>query len=252
METSELAILGNQVGIMKKLVPGAAANAADEIVGHEHWVSLLKTGIHDPRAELAPTAQRLLAGAERVVLEKGFGSLTLANISKASHENVAAVKYYFGNKAGLVRVLLDTVIYDQVSALSTFYESGLASKEIGTLATDTAVLNQPIPAQRILFAVLSHALMDDQLLEQLRTYYQTFFELHLGQVSTGEGIDLEQRAYLRGLATLLSAIGDGLSIQALVAPGCFDIEETLAALDVLLKHGMRALAQTQPRPINAT
>ena len=104
-------------------------------------------------------------------------------------------------------------------------------------------MNRPIPAQRILFAVLSHALMDSQLIEQLRAYYQTFFELHLEQVSSAEGLDPDERPRLHGLATLLSAIGDGLSIQALVAPDCLDMGETLATLDVLLQRGLPALVE---------
>jgi len=228
------------------MVRNDALNMPESRASHDECIRQLKARVRDPRTELAPTAQRLLAGARKVVLEKGFGGLTLSNISKASQENVASVKYYFGNKAGLVSALLDTVIFDQVSALSNLQETAPAGTAVGTLAADTAAMNRPIPAQRILFAVLSHALQDRQLLKQLRAYYRTFFELHLEQVGRAEGLDPDQRSNLHGLATLLSAIGDGLSIQALVAPDCFDIDETLATLDVLLQRGLPALVQARP------
>jgi Transcriptional regulator len=194
--------------------------------------------MHDPRAELSPTARRVLHGAEQVILDQGFSKLTLANISKASTENVAAVKYYFGNKAGLVKVLFDTVTYAVVSTLAAPPDDQVNGAHLGRLAAETGRLNQPTSASRIFVDVLPHALRDPVLLERLRGYYRTFFELHLEQLRAEARVDPASSSALNGLASLLSAIGDGLTLQAMVAPDTFDMREALAALDLLLQYGL--------------
>jgi AcrR family transcriptional regulator len=204
------------------------------------WVAEQMARMRDPRADLTPTARRVLSGAEQVILEKGFGKLTLANISKASDENVAAVKYYFGNKAGLVRVLLEAVTYDVVSALAAAPDDGLSGAHLGRLAAETGRLNRPTSASRIFFDILPHAMRDPALLERVWEYYRTFFRLHLDQLRAAAGVDPASAPQLNGLASLLSAIGDGLTLQAMIAPDTFDMSEALAALDVLLQHGLPA------------
>jgi AcrR family transcriptional regulator len=204
------------------------------------WVAALMARMHDPRAHLSPTASRVLSGAEQVILEKGFGKLTLANISKASNENVAAVKYYFGNKAGLVAVLFDAVTYDVVSTLVAAPDDRLSGSHLGRLAAETGRLNRPTAATRIFFDVLPHALRNPALLERLRNYYRTFFQLHLEQLRAAAGAEPVSLPALNGLATLLSAIGDGIVLQAMIAPDTFDMREALAALDLLLQQGLPA------------
>jgi AcrR family transcriptional regulator len=205
------------------------------------WVEDALARIEDPVANFPPTAQRVLAGAMRVVVTKGFGKLTLASISAASGENVAAVKYYFGNKAGLVSVLIDAVVYAELVLLTHPPRKVSEASGLGRLAQETLILSTPNKPLKILFELLPHALRDKRLRLQLRGYYETFYELHLGQLGAGEGADPELRARMSGLAMLLAAVSDGLTIQALVGPPDFVVDEALRALDVLLAYGTPAL-----------
>lgn len=211
---------------------------------YAEWVRRVMRQIPDPRAQLSPTAQRVLDGAWQVTLQNGFGSLTLSRISKASHENVAAVKYYFGNKAGLVRVLLDAVIYDMVSGLATALEQVPPSEPAARLAVETRMLNEPSEASRIFIDVLAEALRDKRLLERVRSFNQIFFDLHLEQLRNAYGLDPAKHSHVRGLASLLSAIGDGLTLMSLIAPDFFDTDEVIAALAVLFEHGLPFFAQS--------
>ena len=205
------------------------------------WVENALTRIEDPVANLPPTAQRVLAGAMRVVVTKGFGKLTLASISAASGENVAAVKYYFGNKAGLVSVLIYAVVYAELVLLTRPPRKTSAATGLSRLAEETLILSTPSKPLKVLFELLPHALRHKKLRLQLQGYYETFYELHLEQLGAGEGADPELRARLSGLATLLAAASDGLTMQALVAPQHFDFIAALRALDVLLALGIPAL-----------
>ena len=205
------------------------------------WVENALTRIEDPVANLPPTAQRVLAGAMRVVVTKGFGKLTLASISAASGENVAAVKYYFGNKAGLVSVLIDAVVYAELVLLVRPPRKTSAAAGLSKLAQETLILSTPGKPLRVLFELLPHALRDKKLRLQLQRYYETFYDLHLEQLGAGDGADPELRVRLSGLAMLLAATADGLTMQALVAPQHFDFNAALRALDVLLACGIPAL-----------
>jgi AcrR family transcriptional regulator len=205
------------------------------------WVKDALGRIDDPVGGLPPTAQRVLAGAMRVVVSKGFGKLTLARISEESGENVAAVKYYFGNKAGLVSVLIDAVVYAQLVQLTRRSGTGLAASGLSRLGQETLTLSTLGEPLRVLFELLPHALRDKKLREQLRGYYETFYSLHLAQLDAGEGADPDLRARMNGLAMLLAAVADGLTMQALVAPRHFDVGEALRAFDVLITSGMPAL-----------
>lgn len=198
--------------------------------------------IPDPRAQLSPTARRVLEGAWQVALRSGFGSLTLSKISKASNENVAAVKYYFGNKAGLVTALLDAVIYDMVSGLASALREVPPSEPAAKLAIETRMLNQPSEAGRIFIDVLAEALRDKKLLERVRRYNKVFYELHLEQLREAYGMD-GAHTQVKGLASLLSAIGDGLALMGLIAPSFFDMDEAIAALAGLFEHGVSPLAE---------
>ena len=211
----------------------------------------LRGAIEDPRAKLSPTALRILEATRRVIVEEGFAKCTLSRILEVSGErNAAAVKHYFGNKSGLVSVVLDTVLYDVMSTLDAPPSHQLSQQGLSRLTVQTAIVNQPSDALRILFEMLPHVLRDEQLLERLHAYYEAFYQLHFAQLrreggSSGlsvQGAD-PPHASPEGLASLLSAIGDGLAIQALVQPDHFDFSETLRALDALLRHGLPSVAQ---------
>lgn len=221
-------------------VIGAQVSADDGANAVALWVeeALLRMG--NPLADMPPTARRVLDGAMRVVVSQGFGKLTLARISQQSGHNIAAVRYYFGNKAGLVRVMVDAVVYAELLLLkkgrTVANEGGLSQ-----LAQETLILSTPGMPLRVMFQLLPHALKDKELREQLRKYYETFYELHLAQLGAGQASEAAARSRVKGLAMVLAAVADGLTIQALVAPEHFDMVEAVRAFDVLLSHGMPAL-----------
>ena len=54
----------------------------------------------------ADTRQRLIEAAATQFAERGFQNVTVREICKASHANVAAINYHFGDKAGLYRAVI--------------------------------------------------------------------------------------------------------------------------------------------------
>jgi AcrR family transcriptional regulator len=56
------------------------------------------------------TRDRLLKAAERLFADRGFKKVTVRDICRAAHANVAAVNYHFGDKLGLYREVLQSAI----------------------------------------------------------------------------------------------------------------------------------------------
>ena len=75
-----------------------------------------------PRSDGVQARGRLLETALRLFAEKGFGKTSIRQIAQAAGANVAAISYYFGDKAGLYRAAFtepmgcaqgDVEFYDQ-------------------------------------------------------------------------------------------------------------------------------------------
>ena len=56
------------------------------------------------------TRARLLRAGERLFADRGFRKVTVREICRAAHANVAAVNYHFGDKLGLYREVLQVAI----------------------------------------------------------------------------------------------------------------------------------------------
>ncbi|HXQ29299.1 MAG TPA: CerR family C-terminal domain-containing protein [Gemmatimonadales bacterium] len=63
-----------------------------------------------PKAVQAGTRAHLLDTATRLFAERGFSGVTVRDICRDAHANVAAVNYYFGDKLGLYRAVVDRAI----------------------------------------------------------------------------------------------------------------------------------------------
>src|SRR2546422_11553250 len=56
------------------------------------------------------TRERLLKAAARLFADRGSRKVTVREICRAAHANVAAVNYHFGDKLGLYREVLQLAI----------------------------------------------------------------------------------------------------------------------------------------------
>ena len=61
-----------------------------------------------PTPSLAPTAERLLEAARAVLRRYGFERLTFEAIASESGETQSLIRYHFGDKAGLIRTLVES------------------------------------------------------------------------------------------------------------------------------------------------
>jgi TetR/AcrR family transcriptional regulator, regulator of cefoperazone and chloramphenicol sensitivity len=65
-----------------------------------------EASVHGVSEHGADTRTRLLDAAMRLFTERGFGKVTVRDITAAAHANIAAVSYHFRDKAGLYEEVL--------------------------------------------------------------------------------------------------------------------------------------------------
>ncbi len=138
---------------------------------------------------LPPTAQRILAATRRLLAEGGFEALKLSAIAREAGESKASIGYHFGNKAGLVTALVDSIAADRHSFQS-------------------------------FFDVLPHALRDPDLRIRVAALYDGYRETVLRCLGA---VEEEAGSELRTFAMLMIAIVDGLAIQHGLDPDGADL-----------------------------
>jgi AcrR family transcriptional regulator len=160
--------------------------------------------LEDPMEALAPTAQRILAAAQRLLAAGGFEALKLSAIAREAGESKASIGYHFGNKAGLVTALVDSLAHEA--------NRGLIDGET-RIAADAESFQS-------FFDILPQALRDPDLRERVAALYDGYRETVLRCLAADDAATRDQ---LRPFAMLMIAIVDGLAIQHGLDPDGADV-----------------------------
>jgi AcrR family transcriptional regulator len=177
--------------------------------------------LEDPMQALAPTAQRLLAAAQRLLVAGGFEALKLSAIAREAGESKASIGYHFGNKAGMVAALVDSLAHDANRGLIE-EAAGLPEGEprIHTLIDGETRIAADAEPFLAFFDVLPHALRDPDLGQRVAALYDGYRETVMRSLDADYAV---QEARLRPFAMLMIAIVDGLAIQHGLDPEGADV-----------------------------
>ena len=172
----------------------------------------------DPLAALPETARKLLLAAKDIIANDGFDALTLNAVSSASGENKAMISYYFGNKAGLVAVVLDSVIHDEYIASQARMKNVAPQDRGQKLIDEMRRMDTAAEEFRVFFELLPHVLRDEALRRRIALLYQWYWSLKLEWLGVTDGPGALADPDLLGLTQLLSAVIDGLALQSAIDP----------------------------------
>jgi AcrR family transcriptional regulator len=172
----------------------------------------------DPLSSLPETAQKLLIAAKVLIATEGFGALTLNAVSAASGENKAMISYYFGNKAGLISAVLDSVIHDEYIASQDRMKNVRPRERCQKLIEEMRCMDTAAEDFRVFFELLPHVLRDDALRRRMALLYRWYWGLKLEWLGVAGGPGSLDDPELLGLTQLLSAVIDGLAIQLAIDP----------------------------------
>ncbi len=186
--------------------------------GHTAPPGALAHSFEDPLASLPATAQNLLIAAKEIVAEEGFEALTLKSVSQRAGENKAMVAYYFTNKAGLIAAVLDSVIHDEYLDSLRRMKDVPPGDRLPRLIEEMRRMDAAVEDFEVFFELLPHVLRDEVLRHRLTELYRWYWQTKLDWLGLPDGDAALADPDLLGLAQILSAVIDGLAIQAAVDP----------------------------------
>ena len=201
--------------------------------------------------DLPPGALALLEAAKRLLMDRGFDALRLEAIAREAGVNKAMIRYYFGDKAGLVAALVDLLLHDATEALVTSTEAlPRGDARVHTHVVGTRRLLDA-PEVMAFFDVLPHALRDEALRRRIADLYVWYREMNIRCLGGDDSLPTsgghEGMSHDAALAALFVAAIDGLAIQAALAPEGFDLGACLEALE----EAMRSLLDGHAGPDDA-
>lgn len=183
----------------------------------------------DYLATLPAPAQKLLRAARRLLIKKGFDALRWESIAREAGVQKSLIRYYFRDKAGLLRALLHLVSRDALLWLVEKAEAlpqGPARIHAHVEGTRELTRN---PQFLSFLDVLPHALRDQELRPPIAELYRWAREMNLR--CFGVPVTQENVKDLEALASLFVAAADGIAIQAALDPDGYDPEPAFRKLE---------------------
>ena len=217
-------------------------DSGDVVEGAREWtgdagLSAAWPGIRDGQTAgvlgaLSPTARRILKAAYRVLERDGYENLSLRRIAREAGETKSLITYHFDNKAGLVNTLVDSLWHDADIALMEEVEA-LGADPRGRLLALTGVhrrLARQPGLYRTYFDLLPHVLRDTDARARLTRTYRSY--RHVGELCLAPGVKVAAEAL--PLATVLLAIGEGITVQTLLTGDDAPLAAAFAVLERLV------------------
>jgi len=218
----------------------------------------VRLAFKDPLTVLPETARRLLLAAKEILATDGFDALTLSSVSAVSGENKAMISYYFGNKAGLIAAVLDSVIHDEYIASQDRMKDADPGNRAQRLVEEMRRMDEVTDDFRVFFELLPHVLRDESLRPRIALLYTWYWSVKLEWLGIADPASGLEDPDLLGVAQILSAVIDGLAIQSAIDPA-LDLDNpyrvfhrmleatAIALVDARSGNGGRAAGSDDPR-----
>ncbi len=199
----------------------------------------------DSLTALSPRAQTIVKAARALLEEHGYRGISYQKVAAAAGVDKGTISYNFGNKAGLLAAVADSLIHDECLAILEEARTLTGEDRIRHAVEGLKRVTLAAEAQRGWFEMLPHAMRENGLRERMQRQYAWWFRMNLEWL----GIDLEKMSHnplVRGLTEVVAAVTDGLAIQ--VGLGIqSDLSEAMQALEVMVRA---VVAQIEAAPLD--
>lgn len=198
----------------------------------------------DPLASLTKSAQKIIEAGSWLLAAEGYDSLTYERIARVAGVNKSSIRNNFGSKAAVVAAVVDAMIHDGCLEVSETLAGAESDERVRGAVNGIKDLSN-VETFRGFFDVLPHARRDPELRERLSELYDWRYSETRKWLGISDTIanDPEGADLATGIARLITAIVDGLSIQVAleIIPEDCDLSSPLAALSVLLRSVFQEL-----------
>lgn len=205
----------------------------------------------DPMTSLHPTAQNLVRSAKRIILEKGLSALTLNELVRESGENKSSTAYYFGNKAGLIETVLDSIVHDEFLSFKVRLDESDPAERLVDLVRGMRRFSAMREDFRVFFELLPHALRHEELHARLRGLYDWYVQQQQAWLAQLTGRQCPGSPLVIGLSELFGAVIDGLAIQESIGRPDYDSRRPFEAFALMLEASLPAILANLPEEDSA-
>lgn len=155
-------------------------------------------------------------------MDGGMEALRVEKVTAAAGQNKAMVSYYFGGKAAMLAVVVDSLIHEAVEELAAQAERLPEGEARLEAHVDATLELMQTPEFLATLDVVPAAFRNDDLRDRLATLYTWYREVNAKCLDPD--VDPARSERLNGLATLFVAVIDGLAIQWALDPERVDLE----------------------------
>lgn len=205
--------LGLPAGETLEPATGAAMRARDTD-GTSLDASLVRRleqpGVPDPLGEVPESGRRLVRAAQQILQDEGWAGLSVSAVTSAAGLDKAAVSYYFGDKAGLISAMVESIIHDEnIDEIDHLAHLGEA-EDVLELHLGQHRRAASAPTVLTYFELVPHLSRNKRLAERLAGWNAWYRDVDAYALALHSGRPMSS---LTDLATLAQAVTDGLSLQ---------------------------------------
>jgi AcrR family transcriptional regulator len=190
-------------------------------------------------ADLAPAAEDLLAAAQSILQREGYGALTYRRIAAEAGRNQALISYYFGDRAGLITLLVDWLNRDRLLDMERTLRAAPPDPAAVTEALLDAHLDlaRDIVGSRLWLELAPNVATDSRIRPRVALVYASYRQL-------------AGRAHpdMAPLTDMLVAMVDGMAVQYVLGGPGFDGEGAYGLLRRLSRDWLREKSSVHERP----
>jgi|SRR5665647_1682233 len=189
--------------------------------------------VDDPGAVLPRTAQDILSAARKLLEEEGYRAVSYNKVAKLAGVDKGTIAYHFGNKAGLVAAVMDSLIHDEcIAVLQEIRHLSGSDDRIHRVVDGMRRITIASDNQRGWFKMLPQVMDEPELRSLIQRVYAWYFTINLEWL----GIDPEALAHsaeARGLAQVVCALSDGMAVQLCL--GTIEGDDAWATFETMLR-----------------
>jgi AcrR family transcriptional regulator len=169
-------------------------------------------------------------------------ALTVDAIVEEAGVNRSAIRYYFGNKAGLLAAVVDSLLHDEAARVSKeTSELPRGEERVHSFVSGMQHIAEDTESFGVFFNILGETMRDDTARARLAELYSFFYDLHLGWLG---GADSSAPDDLKALARLLVAVTDGLGVQHFLEGDEQDLSSTFALFARMVERALDEMQAT--------
>jgi len=169
----------------------------------------------DSVEQLPPTARRILAAARRILRKRGFAAMSLQAVANEADQVKPTIAYYFGNKAGLVSMIVKSLMSESTAlAKASADDSPPSEARVLSYIDGIKQLSMHRDTTMEFLEILPWAARHEEMGPAMQNLYSWAGEYNAKAIANlADNVSADD---LLPCGVLMAAVLDGLAIQKVV------------------------------------